>query len=68
MKIKLNDKIQEIESEISLSDLLIRNGIKKPDMVAVQLNEKFVKKEEFSRIIIKENDVVDFLYYIGGGS
>ncbi|MBM3711929.1 MAG: sulfur carrier protein ThiS [Actinobacteria bacterium] len=67
MKIKVNDKIQKIEGSILLSDLLIRNGVKRPDMVAVQLNEEFVKKEEFTKIIIKENDRIDFLYYIGGG-
>lgn len=67
MKIKVNDKVQEIENEISLSDLLIKNGVKNPDLVAVQLNEKFVKKENLTSIIVKENDKVDFLYYISGG-
>jgi len=67
MKIKLNDKILEIETETLLSDLLIRNGVKKLEMIAVQLNEKFVKKEEFASTVIKENDQVDFLYFISGG-
>jgi len=67
MKIKVNDKIQEIEKEISLFELLIKNGVKNPDLVAVQLNEKFIKKEDLTSIIVKENDKVDFLYYISGG-
>jgi len=67
MKIKVNDKIQEIEKGVSLSELLIKNGVKNPDLVAVQLNEKFVKKEDLINIIVKENDKVDFLYYISGG-
>ncbi len=36
-------------------------------MVSVQLNEEFVKKENYDSTAIKENDSVDFLYFMGGG-
>ncbi|OGF53453.1 MAG: thiamine biosynthesis protein ThiS [Candidatus Firestonebacteria bacterium RIFOXYC2_FULL_39_67] len=67
MKVKINGKEHEFEREMSVSELLILNKVESPDMVSVQLNGEFVKKEEFSRTIIKENDSVDFLYFMGGG-
>ncbi len=67
MKIKVNNEIQNLEEEISLTDLLVKNKVEKPEMVSVQLNGEFVKKENFKTTAIKENDEVDFLYFMAGG-
>ena len=67
MKIKVNNKIQELEKEINITDLLVKNKVETPDMVSVQLNGEFVKKENFQNTIIKENDEINFLYFMGGG-
>ena len=37
-------------------------------MVSVQLNEEFVDRDDFGTTILKEGDVIDFLYFMGGGS
>jgi len=52
MKIKVNNKIQELEKEISISDLLAKNKVEMPDTVSVQLNGEFVKKEDFQKLEI----------------
>lgn len=67
MKIKVNNKIQELEKEISITDLLAKNKVETPDMVSVQLNGEFVKKENFQNTVVKENDEINFLYFMGGG-
>ena len=67
MKIKVNNKIQELEKEINITDLLAKNKVETPDMVSVQLNGEFVKKENFQNTVVKENDEVNFLYFMGGG-
>jgi len=67
MKIKVNNKIQELEKEISISDLLAKNKVEMPDTVSVQLNGEFVKKENFQNTVVKENDEINFLYFMGGG-
>ena len=67
MKIKVNNKVQTLEEEISLTDLLVKNKVEMPEMVSVQLNGEFVKKEDFKTTAIKEDDEVDFLYFMGGG-
>ena len=67
MKIKVNNKIQELEKEINITDLLAKNKVETPDMVSVQLNGEFVKKENFQNTVVKENDEINFLYFMGGG-
>ncbi len=68
MKIKLNGKDQEVnKTSISLYELLLENKVQRMDMVSVQLNEKFIRKEDFQTILVKESDEVDFLFFMGGG-
>ena len=67
MKIKVNGKAKELEKEISITELLFQYKVEIPDAVSVQLNGKFVKKENFQETFVREKDEVDFLYFMGGG-
>jgi sulfur carrier protein len=66
-KITVNGKQQELENSTSLAKLIALNNITQPDMVSVQLNEEFIYKEDYETIELKDGDVVDFLYFMGGG-
>lgn len=69
MKIKVNGKEQVLDKDsISVKELLNVSKVEKPDMLSVQLNGEFVKKEDYSNTFVKESDEVDFLYFMGGGS
>lgn len=69
MKIKVNGKDQVLDkSRVSVSELLVINNVEMPDMVSVQLNDKFVKREDFTNTQLTENDEIDFLYFMGGGA
>jgi sulfur carrier protein len=39
-----------------------------PLYVTVQLNEELVPRADFDTVIVQEGAVVEFLYYMGGGS
>jgi len=68
MIIKVNGKEQEFShAHIGLIELLQINNVTKPDLVSVQLNGDFVKKEVYNETIVKESDEVDFLFFMGGG-
>ncbi|MDR0864511.1 MAG: sulfur carrier protein ThiS [Candidatus Symbiothrix sp.] len=66
-KITVNGKSQELENPTTLAKLIALNNITQPDMVSVQLNEEFISKEDYETIELKDGDVVDFLYFMGGG-
>lgn len=68
MKITINGNVEQYsEPDLSVYDLLQKNEVKSVDTVSVQLNGQFIKKDEFSTIKVKENDTIDFLYFMGGG-
>ena len=67
-KILVNGEAQEVQLPLSLTELIKLNKVLQPDMVSVQVNDDFVDRTEWDGLQIKEGDVVDFLYFIGGGS
>lgn len=68
MKIKINGKIKEFKKEINITEILSQLKVEMPEAVSVQLNGKFVKKENFQKTFVREKDEVDFLYFMGGGN
>ena len=69
MILVINGEEQSVENDVgTIIELLMFNDVKSPDMVTVQLNGVFVKKEDYSGTRLHENDEVDFLYFMGGGS
>ena len=60
-KITVNGEVQEVQSGISLTELIKQNNVEQPEMVSVQLNDDFVDRNEWDSLEIKEGDTVDFL-------
>jgi len=69
MNIKINGTIKDInKKDISISDLLKMNNVENQEMVSVQQNGAFVRKKDFDTTTVKDNDEIDFLYFMGGGA
>ena len=66
-KITVNGETQEVQLPLSLTELIKQNNVQQPEMVSVQVNDDFVDRNEWNDLQIKEGDVVDFLYFMGGG-
>ena len=67
-KITVNGEAQEVQLPLSLTELIKQNNVQQPEMVSVQVNDDFVDRNEWYDLQIKEGDVVDFLYFMGGGA
>ncbi len=66
IKIRVNGKVKTISENISLSNLL--NRLKIPlKKVAIELNHEIVDKKKLAKIIIKKNDKIEIVHFIGGG-
>ncbi len=63
----VNGKDQEVTLPLTLEELIKNNNVANPEMVSVQINDKFIERENFSTTQISENDVIEFLYFMGGG-
>ena len=64
--IYLNGKKEEIEDNMNISGLLNAKKIRS-EVVTVELNERIVAKSKYSDMLLKSNDRLEFVYYMGGG-
>ena len=66
IKIKLNGKNYSLSSNLSVNDLTIK--LKIPiNKVAIELNREIVNKKRISKIILKSEDKIEIVNFIGGG-
>ena len=65
MRIKINGKPEEIEAKTVL-DLLGAKEIE-PQMVSVELNSTIVDREAYATTLLKEGDMLELLFFMGGG-
>ena len=66
IKITVNGKIKLIKEKTNLSHLV--NSLKIPiKKVAIELNEEIMDKKSLNRIILKKNDKIEIVHFIGGG-
>ncbi|MEG9430437.1 MAG: sulfur carrier protein ThiS [Christensenellaceae bacterium] len=57
-----------VAGDTTIEKLLIAEKVEMPEYVSVSVNEQFIAKEEFSSFVLRDGDVVEFLYYMGGGA
>lgn len=62
---KINGEIVKIDN-VSVLDYLKENGYN-PLMVAVEINEEIVPKTTFDSHLIKDEDTVEIVSFVGGG-
>jgi len=67
MKLQVNGESKEVAGSPKILDLLSIFKVESPDMVSVQHNGDFVARADFGSTGVKEGDVIDFLYFMGGG-
>lgn len=67
MNIKVNGKQLTLEREINIKELLDLQQVEMQDYITVQINEELIDQEKFNSTSLKENDSVEFLYFMGGG-
>lgn len=68
MYIMINGEKTEMCKPLTVTELLKERDIESPDMVSVELNQEILAKDVFTTTILQENDSVEFLYFMGGGS
>ena len=66
IKIKVNGKVKLIEENTNLLKLV--NNLKIPlKKVAIELNQEIMDKKKLSGKILKKNDRIEIVHFIGGG-
>jgi sulfur carrier protein len=68
MRLIINGEEKNYTDGISVAELLAAEDVESPDMVSVQFNGDFLKKPDYPSVYPKDNDEVNFLYFMGGGA
>ncbi len=67
MKLIVHGTETNLSDSLTINELLVEKSVKMPDMVSVEINGKILRRTEFETTTLKENDKVEFLYFMGGG-
>jgi sulfur carrier protein len=68
MNLVINGKETNITDGLTVNQLLAQENVQMPDMVSVELNGQILKRTKFDQTVLKDDDKVEFLYFMGGGS
>ena len=63
---KVNGEIFEFREGMTVSNLIAEMGFSEA-MVAVELNLDILPRDSFSSTVLKENDCIEVVRFIGGG-
>jgi len=67
MKIVFNGKEEILEENITLSQFLKSKNVR-PEVVTIELNDKIIERKDYDNIHLKDNDRLEMVFFMGGGS
>ena len=69
MKLTINGNSETVQlKQGTISELLAVKKVEMPEMVSVELNGNILRRADYQTTVLQENDQVEFLYFMGGGS
>lgn len=65
MHIKINGKQETVTDGVTVNELLLSKNMR-PEVVTVEINGSIIARTDYD-ITLKEGDIVEFVFYMGGG-
>lgn len=66
MRIWINGKDEDAKGAPTLRELVAACGLK-PETVVVEHNARIVRREEWPSVVLRENDRIEIVSFVGGG-
>ena len=67
MKVTVSGTIKEFQDGITLAEFVKVDEVQTPEYVTISVNDELYGAGEFENIVLKDGDVVELLYFMGGG-
>ena len=67
MKLTVAGNVKDVPEHITVKELIALEKLETPDYVTVSVNDGFLMDSEQETTVLQEGDVVEFLYFMGGG-
>jgi sulfur carrier protein len=66
MNIRINGKVEALDRPSTVEALVSDKGLS-ADRIVIEHNRRIVSKEEWPGIILRENDSIEIVSFVGGG-
>ena len=67
MRIQVNGEPREVDENLSLPELIASLSLK-PEQIAIELNQRVVRRSEWPAITLRVDDKLEIVHFVGGGS
>lgn len=67
MVIKVAGVKKEVADGLTVAQLIVDENVETPEYVTVTVNDDFIEHDSFAEIVLHDGDVIEFLYFMGGG-
>lgn len=66
MQLRINGEIRELTEDLSLLDLVRQLNLA-PERIAIELNQNVVRRIDWAKTELKDDDTVEIVHFVGGG-
>lgn len=66
MNLLINGEDRELVDDLSIKELVTQLNLT-PERIAIELNQNVVRRRDWPSIVLKENDRVEIVHFVGGG-
>ena len=67
MQIELNGEIRIVPDDLTIESLLAHLALES-EHLAVERNREVVTRSDWQRVVLAENDQVEIIHFVGGGT
>jgi thiamine biosynthesis protein ThiS len=66
LRIQVNGQPQEVEENLSLSQLVTSLDLK-PEQIAIELNQEVIRRGDWPNNDLRDGDKIEIVHFVGGG-
>jgi sulfur carrier protein len=66
LNLRINGVDREVVDNVSLKELVTQLDLT-PERIAIELNQNVVRRSDWPSTVLKENDRVEIVHFVGGG-
>lgn len=67
MKLTVSGQTKEYKEGLTVAELVVLENVETPEYATAAVNDDLYSARDFENIVLKDGDVVEFLYFMGGG-
>lgn len=67
MRVQINGESRDVKENISIPELIASLNLK-AETVAIELNHTVIRRAQWQSTVLKPDDIVEIVHFVGGGA